>query len=37
VAELVIHFREEDRLIDAGGELKDTEGIFAELIQVLPA
>lgn len=37
VAEPVIPFREEGRLIDAGGELKDTEGILAELSQVLPA
>ncbi len=37
VAELVVRSWEENRLIDTGGGLKGTEGIFAELSQVLPA
>jgi hypothetical protein len=37
VAELVVRLGEENRLIDTGGGLKGTEGIFAELSQVLPA
>jgi len=37
VPELMVHLGEEDRFIDAGGVLKDTEDMLAELSQVLSA